>query len=341
MILATGGISLQTNTAYTKHREELMDIQLLLILQNFRESAGGCLDSFFAFITTVSVDYYIFIPSLIIFWVVDKKKGLYALASYGLACFGNAALKATFCVYRPWIRNPEIRPLESVMSGATGYSFPSGHSSSVGGFYGGLIAAYRKNKPLCILFAVMIMLTMFSRLYVGVHTPQDVFAGAAIGILAAVIVVLTDRFLEKHPNKDWCILLAAAVMSAVLLPYLYFKNYPMDYVNGELLVDPVKMTVGGFKDPGRFFGVVLGWFVEKRFIRFEIKGSRVRKAVCCFLGGLLFVFYWTVVMEPIGNAINFGPVHFFLQASAPFLFMTVYPWIFSKIGHSEDGENRI
>lgn len=308
-----------------------MDTQILLLLQNFREANGGCLNAFFAFITTISVDYYMFIPALILFWVADKKKGLYALASYGLACYGNAALKATFCVYRPWIRNPEIKPLESVMSGATGYSFPSGHSSSVGGFYGGLIAAYRKYKPLCILFITMILLTMFSRLYVGVHTPQDVFAGAAVGILAAVIVVMTDRFLEKHPNKDWCVLFIAVAMCALLLPYLYFKKYPMDYVDGKLLVDPVKMTVGGFKDPGRFFGVALGWFVEKRFVRFEIKGTTANKVFCCFLGGLLFVFYWTAVMEPLGNAIGNGLAHFFLQASAPFLFMTVYPWIFSKL----------
>lgn len=327
----SGGIEpAEISDGWWKIRRIIMDIQILLLLQNFRETIGGCLNGFLAFVTTISVDYYIFIPALILFWVIDKKKGLYALASYGLASYVNAALKATFCVYRPWIRNPEIKPLESVMSGATGYSFPSGHSSSVGGFYGGLIAAYRKHKQLCVLFVAMILLTMFSRMYVGVHTPQDVLVGAAVGILAAVVVVMTDRFLEKYPNKDWCVLAIVVAMCALLLQYLYFKNYPMDYVDGELLVDPVKMTVGGFKDPGRFFGVVLGWFVEKRLVRFEIKGTTAKKVIMCFLGSLLFVFYWTAVMEPIGNAIGNGLAHFFLQASAPFLFMTVYPWAFSK-----------
>lgn len=312
-----------------------MDIQILLALQEFRNAIGGVLNNFFAFITTVSVDYYMLIPALILFWVVDKRKGLYAMASYGLACFGNAALKGTFCIYRPWIRSAELHPLESVMAGATGYSFPSGHSSSVGGFYGGLIAAYRRHKALTVLFASMILLTMFSRLYVGVHTPQDVLVGAAVGILAAVLVAFTDRFLAKHPGKDWVILLTGIVMCAALLPYLYFKDYPMDYVDGKLLVDPVKMTVGGFKDPGRFFGVLLGWFVEKRWVRFEIKGSAATKVLCCFLGSLLFLFYWTVVMEPVGNAIGAGIAHFFLQASAPFLFMTVYPWAFAKLSREK------
>ena len=307
-----------------------MDIQILLALQSLREAIGGCLNSFFAFITTIAVDYYCLIPGLILFWVADKKKGLYVLSSYGLACYGNAALKTKFCVYRPWIRDPRIKPLESVMSGATGYSFPSGHSSSTGGFYGGLIAAFRKHKGLCIFFGTMICITMFSRMYVGVHTPQDVFVGAAQGLLSAYIVVLVSRYLDKHPNRDWLIMVAVVVMSIALRCYTYFKKYPMDYVDGELLVDPIKMQVGGFKDPGRFFGVVLGWFVERRLVRFEIKGTTADKVLCCLLGAMLFVFYWNVIMIPVGDAIGTGMGHFIMQASAPFLFMTVYPWAFYR-----------
>ena len=127
------------------------------------------------------------------------------------------------------------------------------------------------------------------------------------------------------------IVLIAAVMCAFLLPYMYFKNYPMDYVNGTLLVDPTKMTVGGFKDPGRFFGVVLGWFVERRLIRFETDGTPYQKTMRCLVGALLFIGYWTIVIEPIGKAVGIGIVHFFLQASAPFLFMTVYPILFKRI----------
>lgn len=309
-----------------------MDIQILLALQSLREAIGGCLNAFFAFITTIAVDYYMLVPALILFWAVDKKAGLFGLSSYGTACFGNAALKSTFCVYRPWIRSSEIHPLPEVMSGATGYSFPSGHASSVGGLYGGLIAAYRKYKGLCIAFGMMILITMFSRMYVGVHTPQDVLVGAALGLLSAYLVVLASRFIEKHPDKDWVILVIAVAACALLLPYIRFKSYPMDYAeDGKLLVDPVKMTVGGFKDPGRFFGVVLGWFVERRFIKFDISGTKAQKATRCFVGAILFVFYWTVIMDPIGNAIGVGVAHFFLQASAPFLFMTVYPLIFKAI----------
>ena len=308
-----------------------MDIQILLALQQLRQAIGGCLNSFFAFITMIAVDYYIMLPGLILFWAVNKRAGAIGLGSYGLSCYGIAGLKSVFCVYRPWIRSSELQPLPEVMSGATGYSFPSGHSGSVGGMYGGLICAYRKHKGLCALFWVMIGLTMFSRLYVGVHTPQDVLVGLLVGLASAVLVLLAERFVQRHEKLDWVIVAVATVMCAALLPYIYFKNYPMDYVDGKLLVDPIKMTVGGFKDPGRFFGVVLGWYVERRYIHFNQAGTTMQKVIRCFAGALLFIFYWTVVVDPIGNAVGIGIVHFFLQASAPFLFMTVYPLVFKSI----------
>ena len=236
-----------------------MDIQILIRYQKFREATGGYLNNVFAFITTVAVDYYILVPALILFWAVDKRAGLYSLGSWGTSVLENAGLKATFCVYRPWIRSSEIHPLPEVIGGATGYSFPSGHASSASGFYGALIAYYRRHKALCVLFVCMVLLTMISRNYVGVHTPQDVIVGCLSGAAATAIVVLIDRFLQKRPSLDWVIALAATAVCAGVLVYVACKSYPVDYdADGKILVDPNKMTVDSFKDPGRFFGIVWG-----------------------------------------------------------------------------------
>ena len=48
-----------------------MDISILLMFQELREATGGLLNNFFAFITMISVDYYMMIPPLILFWAVD------------------------------------------------------------------------------------------------------------------------------------------------------------------------------------------------------------------------------------------------------------------------------
>ena len=52
-------------------------IEQAKLLQNIRNAVGGIFDNFFAFITNISVDYYIMAIPLIIYWAIDKKKGKY------------------------------------------------------------------------------------------------------------------------------------------------------------------------------------------------------------------------------------------------------------------------
>lgn len=309
----------------------ILDIEILLLLQNLREMLGGFLNSFFTFVTNVAVDYYVALPALMIFWAVDKRKGAQVLGTWGTSLLGGAVLKTTFCVYRPWIRDARIQPVPEAMAGATGYSFPSGHSCSSGGFYFGVAAAYRQHKALVRFCVGMVLLTMFSRLYVGVHTPQDVLVGASVALLAAVLVNKGMAWVDENPEKDWVILAWAAVIFAAALLYIRLKHYPETYVDGQLLVDPKKMTVDGFKDPGRGFGILLGWFLERRYVRFSVEGSPVQKVVRCAVGALLFVFVWTAVCDPLGKAVGIGLVHFLLQAGIMVLCMTVYPMIFTKL----------
>ena len=308
-----------------------MDIQILLFLQNIRQNGGSFLNSFFTFITTIAVDYYVFVPALVLFWCIDKKRGSKVLLSWGTALGVGAFLKTIFCVYRPWIRDARIQPPDDVLTGATGYSFPSGHSVSSGGFWNGLAVSYKKYKPLVVFCVCMVFITMFSRLYFGVHTPQDVLVGCAVGLLCAIGMGKLCDVMDAHPDRDWIVLAAATVLVAALLCYISFKQYPMDYIDGQLIVDPKKMTVDGFKDPGRFYGIVLGWFLERRFVRFDAGGTAQQKVMRALVGGILVIFWWTAVITPLGKAIGIGIVHFFLQATTPVLFMTVYPVIFKKL----------
>ena len=308
-----------------------MDIEILLWFQSFREVTSTYLSSFFTFLTNISVDYYILVPMLIIFWTVDKKKGSRLLLTWGTSLGIGSFLKATFCVYRPWVRDSRINPPEDIVAGATGYSFPSGHTFSAGGFYNGLLLAYRKHKGLVIFCVSMVLLTMFSRLYFTVHTPQDVLVGAIVSLLVAYLISKLCDYLDKYPNKDIIVLIVSSLLMIALLLYIGLKSYPMDYVDGVLLVDPKKMTVDGFKDPGRFYGIVVGWFIERRFINFKVEGTPYQKVMRALVGGILVIFYWNVIANPIGKIIGIGVVHFLLQATTPIIFMTVYPMVFNKI----------
>ena len=112
-----------------------MDIEYLLFLQNLREASGDIFNEFFNAITKITVDVMPFMP-FVILWCVNKKWGYRALITYWFCDSVNAVIKLTACVYRPWIRDARIEPAGDAKVAATGYSFPSGHSTVATATYG-------------------------------------------------------------------------------------------------------------------------------------------------------------------------------------------------------------
>lgn len=306
-----------------------MDIEILLLIQNLRNVLGGVFNEFFTFITNIAVDYYIILIPLIIYWTIDKKKGLFIYLSHGLSCILNATLKSTFCVYRPWIIDSRVKPLDSAMSGASGFSFPSGHTTSSSSVYLPLIKLYKEHK-LTIFCIIMIALTMFSRLFVGVHTPKDVLVGLLLGLLSTYIISIVYNYIENNPKKDTLILIVSIALSVLVLLYVGLKNYPMDYVDGKLLVDPASMKINSFKDPGTFFGIVLAWYLERRYCKYNIAGTTSQKVLRAIVGALLVVAYYSIIVNAIGKLININVVYFLLRASTPLVFIVLYPLTWNK-----------
>ncbi len=116
---------------------------------------------------------------------------LFALAICALLT--NIILKIPIARPRPcWIY--EI-PL--LIPNPTDYSFPSGHTSA--SFTSAIIIAY-SNKKCGIIAYIMALLISFSRLYLYVHFPSDVIAGAIIGTLIGIIVYKLIFSLIKSKN---------------------------------------------------------------------------------------------------------------------------------------------
>ena len=82
------------------------------------------------------------------------------------------------------MRDPEFTIVESARAEATGYSFPSGHTQSAVGVFGGIARITPKVfvRILCIAACILVPL---SRLYLGVHTPADV----GVSLIVAVIFI--------------------------------------------------------------------------------------------------------------------------------------------------------
>jgi membrane-associated phospholipid phosphatase len=116
------------------------------------------------------------------------------LAAEGL----STLLKGVFDRPRPSVVDPAVHPLVAVPHNG---SMPSTHAASA--FAAALAVGFvhpRLRWPLVVLAALI----AFSRVWLGVHYPTDVIAGAALGsAIAFVLWQLSIRFFtEARPNHD-------------------------------------------------------------------------------------------------------------------------------------------
>jgi membrane-associated phospholipid phosphatase len=95
----------------------------------------------------------------------------------------NTALK--FAIRRP---RPVLAGLPALTTTTTPLSFPSAHACTS---FAGALAYRRLGVPAAPLYGLAAALA-FSRLYLGVHYPSDVLAGAALGTAIAAAMVPAD-----------------------------------------------------------------------------------------------------------------------------------------------------
>ncbi len=267
------------------------DIQYLLFLQELRNATGNVFNEFFNAISKLAVDVMIYLPYLL-FWGYSKKWGYRFIGTLWGAEMMNGIIKLTACVYRPWIRSELIEPAGDSKVAATGYSFPSGHTTVATAMYGtAFIWQKDKNRAIANLCIAGIVLTAFSRNFLGVHTPQDV----AVGLVSTTILLVIAGKLQAACEKDGALAdkltMAGVALVIAALCYINFKSYPMDYVDGVLLVDPKVMMKDTFRGCGGFLGFLIGSYIERHYVHYEIPFES--KNLTLLTGvGLGIIFSW-------------------------------------------------
>lgn len=310
-----------------------MDIRYLLWLQDLREATGGMLDGCISLVTEMGMPTIGLILAAILYWCADKRLGVYILMSFHISCLVNSLLKAVFCVYRPWVRSAELRPVESALADATGYSFPSGHVANAASTYGALGYAQRKKRPAlfwCML--ALVLLIGFSRNYLGVHTPQDVLVSLLAGALILAGVEALSRFEAAAPGRDMWIAVIGLLFSAAVLAFVVFRPYPMDYdANGALLVDPAKMKKDAFMSVGAAVGFFAGWFMEKRLVRFETH-VRARNRVCRAAAGVVILLLFSTLGKNLAVGLLGNDWGRLVMSVLTIFFLTgLYPLLFTRL----------
>ena len=124
------------------------------------------------------------------FWYRRKQGGSAAWGCWRLCC----RCFSTICCYDC------IRGLIPLITPPTDYSFPSGHTAA--SFAVGVLLFRKLPKRYGIPALVLAALIGFSRLYLGVHYPSDVLAGALLGTgisyAAEVFWLAAEEIVKKH-----------------------------------------------------------------------------------------------------------------------------------------------
>lgn len=117
-----------------------------------------------------------------------RENSLYVASSTAVSFALTALIKTLVKRPRPFIQNIHIVPVYR----AGGYSFPSGHTSSGIATATALSIAYPKWYVIAPAF-LWAGSVSYSRMYLGVHYPTDVGAGAILGAGSAVSMSFLRR----------------------------------------------------------------------------------------------------------------------------------------------------
>lgn len=232
------------------------------------------LDAVFSALTELGGETVFLVAALVVFWCVNKRQGYYLLSVGFMGTLVNQFLKITCRVPRPWVRDPDFTIVESARADATGYSFPSGHStSSVGTF--GVIATEARRLWVRIIAIALCVLVPFSRLYLGVHTPADVLVGSTISL--AFLILLRPAVYHQDGRNLPKLLGVMTVLAVAFVAYMELFPFPSD-VDAENLDHALKNS---YTLLGALLGMIVVYVADKK-LNFPTEGiwyAQVLKAV--------------------------------------------------------------
>ena len=242
------------------------------------------LDVIFQFITLFGEETLFILFGLLFFWCIDKREGFFLLCVGLLGTVVNQFLKLYFRIPRPWVRDPSFTIVESAREAATGYSFPSGHTQTSVGVYGG-IARWTGKSPLSAVCIALCVLVPFSRMYLGVHTPADV--GVSIAAALALIFVLYPLLRRGFDNAKTmhAVFACMTVLALLFTAFVHLYPFPAD-VDADNLAHGVK---NAYTMLGCILGIWLAWESDRRWLRFETKAPLGAQAVKLLLGFVLLL----------------------------------------------------
>ena len=263
------------------------------------------LDRLFSLITELGGETLYMAVAIAVYWCVSKGLGYYILTTGFVGTIANQFLKLCFRIPRPWVLDPDFSIVESARAGATGYSFPSGHTQNAFSSFG-CLGMWAKGGWRALCFAIVVLIG-FSRMYLGVHTPLDVGVAFVLGLVLMLALYPVFRDIEAHPGRMYGIIGGMIALTLAYLCYVELWPFPSDIdaanPNSGTIMGLVENAWGVFGAAfgpvillslfwrrftfgGAVAGIVVGALVDVLWLVF-LKGTGVYEIIPGFFAGLL------------------------------------------------------
>ncbi|MCH5160981.1 MAG: phosphatase PAP2 family protein [Clostridiales bacterium] len=202
-------------------------------------------------------EMFFLIVAIVLYWCIDKKFAYRLFNVYILGVAVTNFMKQGFKRVRPF--NAYQDRVRSIGEREVTYSFPSGHTESISSLVTVCSIKYGKRyKVIPVIGIVLTLLVMLSRMYLGQHYLSDVFCGLTVGVFCAIAF---NALLSLFGDREQFFVIPAVIIAAVtigVLAGLHQLNDSADILKGL----------------GAFVAFDIGYFVEKRFVRYDVSAHR-------------------------------------------------------------------
>ena len=262
----------------------------------------------------------------------------------------NRVAKILFHNPRPYLYDSEFQVTTNALGkqtlwGASGHSFPSGHSQNQGTVWGYLFSKIR-NKPLLIAGSILLISIPLSRTYLGVHWPSDIFVGVIFGICITIIFMKIDtkygtQFSEWSDMKKICVGILTSCVLVLIGLICFFIGTFLPFNDPIAFNDPrvwLELEIGTY--PGLFAGIVIGQVLEKKYVNFTTDHrSKKKTLIRCTLGiiPVIVLYMGAKAIDNIAEAVQddilwITQVTDFTSYFVIAIFMAFcIPWLFDKV----------
>ena len=308
--------------------DRVTDIESLIV-EFIQKMQNGFFDFIFKAITQLGDRFFFILLAAIAYWIYDKRFAFKLTLGYLGSSVVTGLLKVGIKRVRPYndVRQGWIEPIGPK---ETSGSFPSGHATSTGSLSYSIFTENKgKHKWIKWVLLAYMILVPFSRMYLGHHYPTDLLAGLIVGVFVTMFIFkVIDLFGEKE--HIYALALIPVALVVLIVGETVLKR---DYDYGQI------------KDlyviAGSLVGFVGGYFLEKKYIEYDVKAPWKTQLLKVLLGlaitlalyfGLSGIFKAIKPENLVLDFIRYTIVAFYVAVGAP--------WMFKKIFSKQDDKQK-